>query len=367
MPEAEVSPDAAATASSCVVIKIGSSSLVQGAGVDAAKADVVAAMVRRLRDEGLTAVVVASGAIALGRSTLGEGPGEAGTRRQVMAALGQGPHFQAVGAAFARQGLTCAQFLLTPRDIWDPEHGASVRAALLHTLAAGVVPVVNENDAIMVRNNDVLAALLAARLGARTLMLLTDVDGLYDRDPRLHPDARRIDVVDAITADLETAATGADSSHGTGGMTAKLGAARIATRSGVPTVIARFDGADAAVEACRGRPRGTLVRATGTAGPREDLHSLWCAFAQPPGGRLVCTPDGEAALAARGPLDRQGVAAADGDFPAGTVIDLVTAHGDLLARGRVRAGAKEITRLPAGAPVLHPDEYVSLLEVEPCP
>lgn len=364
LPETEALPAAEATASSCVVIKIGSSSLVEGAGVDAAKADVVAAMVRRLRDEGLTAVVVASGAIALGRSTLGEGPGEAGTRRQVMAALGQGPHFQAVGAAFARQGLTSAQFLLTPRDIWDPEHGVSVRAALLHTLAAGVVPVVNENDAIMVRNNDVLAALLAARLGARTLMLLTDVDGLYDRNPRLHPDARRIDVVDGITAGLEAAATGADSAHGTGGMAAKLGAARIATRSGVPTVIARFDGADAAVEACRGRPRGTLVRATRTADP---LHALWSAFAQPPGGRLVCTPDGEAALAARGPLDRQGVAAADGDFPAGTVIDLVTAHGDLLARGRARAGAEEITRLPAGTPVLHPDEYVSLLEVEPCP
>lgn len=279
LPETEALPAAEATASSCVVIKIGSSSLVEGAGVDAAKADVVAAMVRRLRDEGLTAVVVASGAIALGRSTLGEGPGEAGTRRQVMAALGQGPHFQAVGAAFARQGLTSAQFLLTPRDIWDPEHGVSVRAALLHTLAAGVVPVVNENDAIMVRNNDVLAALLAARLGARTLMLLTDVDGLYDRNPRLHPDARRIDVVDAITAGLEAAATGADSAHGTGGMAAKLGAARIATRSGVPTVIARFDGADAAVEAYRGRPRGTLVRASKT---REGLHSLWCAFAQPP-------------------------------------------------------------------------------------
>jgi glutamate 5-kinase len=361
MPEAEV-PEP-----SCVVIKVGSSSLVEGGTISAVKADTVALMVRHVRAAGIPAVVVASGAIAVGREALGGGPGDPDTGRQLMAALGQGRHFEALDAAFARRDMTCAQFLLTPQDIWGGDHGSSVRRVLTQALRAGIVPVVNENDAIMVRNNDVLAALVAARLGARMLLLLTDVDGLYDRNPRLYPDARRIPVVDALTIALEGAATGAGTRHGTGGMAAKLGAAWIATRAGVPTVIARFDGADAAIEACRGRPRGTLVRASAARGPRDGLKNLWCAFAQPPGGRLVCTPAGEAAVAAGLPVTRAGLASVDGAFHEGTVVDLVTGRGHVLGRGRTRTSAKEIADLHAGACVLRPDEYVSPLEGEPCP
>jgi glutamate 5-kinase len=350
-----------------VVIKVGSSSLVEAGGVSADKADMIASMVGHLRAEGLSTILVASGAIAVGREAMGGAPQDQETCRQVMAALGQGPHFQGISAAFAGRDMACAQFLLTPRDLWDADHGPSVRRALLHALEAGVVPVVNENDAVMVRNNDVLAALLAAHLGARMLLLLTDVDGLYERNPRLHPDARRIDVVETLTTGLEAAASGAGTPHGTGGMAAKLGAAWIATRAGVTTVIARPDGADAAVEACRGRARGTLVRAAPAGGAADGLRNLWCAFAQPPGGRVVCTPEGEREVARRGPVSRLGVASVDGAFPAGTVVDLVTARGDVLGRGRCRRSAKEVVGLPAGARVLHPDEYVSLLEVEPCP
>jgi glutamate 5-kinase len=363
---------AAVAAPACVVLKIGSSSLVEDGKVIDRRADRVAELVSRLRDGGTHAVVVASGAIAVGRAlgtpdlaapdlgTPDLGTPEAAGRqisRELLAAVGQGPHYRAISAAFGRRGLACAQFLLTPYDLCDPTHGELLRRTLLNAADRGVVPIVNENDAVMVRNNDVLAALLAARLGASGLYLLTDVDGLYDRNPRLDAGARRIDVVDALTTDLERAATRAGTPYGTGGMSTKLGAAWIATRAGVPTVIARMGGPlDAG-----GRPRGTLIRALGR--PADGLRNLWCAFANPPAGRVVCTPAGERAVAGRAAVTRHAVASTAGAFTAGEVVDLVTARGDPLGRGRARHAADEVGDMPAEKLLIHPDEYVTLLEV----
>ncbi|WP_443047218.1 hypothetical protein [Streptomyces sp. KMM 9044] len=129
-------------------------------------------MVRALFTRGFSALVVASGAIAIGREDLAGAGNEDATRRQVLAAVGQGPHFQGIREAFARQGMSCAQFLLTPQDICDPPHSEPVRAALEHTLELGIVPVVNENDALSVRNNDVLAALSTPGSSRRTMGFL---------------------------------------------------------------------------------------------------------------------------------------------------------------------------------------------------
>ncbi len=355
---------ASGTASSLCVIKVGSSSLVEAGKLSVEKTDIVASMVRALFTRGFSALVVASGAIAIGRQDLAGAGNEDATRRQVLAAVGQGPHFQGIREAFARQGMSCAQFLLTPQDICDPPHSEPVRAALEHTLELGIVPVVNENDALSVRNNDVLAALLAARLGARRLLLLTDVDGVYDKNPHLHSDARRVDVVEVLTPALESAGSDAVAGLGTGGMAAKLGAAWIATRAGVPTVITRLSDTEVAVEACLGRHRGTLVAAAPPR-PAESLRSLWCAFAEQPSGRVTCLPEGEGQLSRRLPITRLGVTSVDGTFVAGAVVDITDVEGRVIGRGRVRTGAKDVMDLNADELVLHSDEYVSLQEVNP--
>lgn len=182
-----------------VVVKIGTSSLISAGAPDPAKLSALTDAVLRLRDDGRQLVLVASGAIALGTELLAHSGRQGGTARQLAAAVGQGLLFESFRRGLRERGLTAAQVLLTPVDVTGPEHGDSARAVLESCLGAGLVPIVNENDTVMVRNNDVLAALLAAVLGAERLVLLTDVPALYESDPRRDAHARRIPEVRVMT------------------------------------------------------------------------------------------------------------------------------------------------------------------------
>ncbi|MEU5092710.1 glutamate 5-kinase [Streptomyces sp. NPDC021356] len=343
-----------------VVIKIGTSSLISAGAPDPAKLSALADAVVRLRADGRRPVLLASGAIALGTGRLPASV-RPGTARQVAAAVGQGLLFDALRGSLRQRGLTAAQVLLTPVDVTGPEHRDSVRAALESCLDSGLVPVVNENDTVMVRNNDVLAALLAASLGAERLVLLTDVPGLYESDPRRDANARRIARVDAMTPEVERLAGAAGQGPGTGGMAAKLCAAWIATLAGVPTVIAGADAEDSVVRAVRGEDIGTLVRAR----PRDKqpgLRRLWRALSAPPAARLRGGPGIRRPVADGAPLTVRHLTMGNEEFGVDDVVDVLGPAGRPVARGRTRVAAAALAGAPADLTVLHHTEYISLLE-----
>ncbi|WP_156727716.1 glutamate 5-kinase [Streptomyces apocyni] len=352
-----------------VVIKIGTSSLVTDGNLDPAKADSLAASVAGLVRDGLRPVLVTSGAIALGAASLGGARTEAATTRQLAAAVGQGALFEAFRSRLADHGLTAAQFLFTPVDLLDDRHRDGIKSVLGHALDRGVIPVVNENDAVQVRNNDILAALLSVLLQAHRLMLLTDVPGLYGSDPRTDPDARLVPEVKGMTVELERLAGASGTGPGSGGMVSKLGAAWITSLAGVTTVIAAAGESDVLARALRGEPVGTVVHPCPA--PRGyDLGQLWRAFAGPPRGTVTVlgrvAHDG-------GAVPLSSVARTEGTFAVGDIVDIVARDGRPVARGRTRASSRRLAELCASEDVterrshdmtvLHHTEYVTLQEV----
>jgi glutamate 5-kinase len=347
-----------------VVLKIGTSSLVTDGRLDPAKVERLRDTVHRGVLAGLSPVLVTSGAIAIGRTchpALADG---APVAQQVAAALGQAGLYSALHASFADRGLQTGQLLLTPFDLVDPNRHDGVRHTLNTMLALGIVPIVNENDALGVRNNDVLAALLSGFLQADLLLLLTNVPGLYDGNPS-HGDAIHIKTVPVLTPELEALAGGAGGDGGTGGMRVKLAACWIATYSGVRTVIA--DTADEAVlvDAHRGERVGTVFGARQVTGTTPDIGRFWRAFRTPPAGSLRCNSAGLAAVEHGEPLLRNHIAAVHGDFLDGDVVDIAGPDGRPVARGAVRHASVDIESTSDGPLVLGSD-YVKIVEEKSC-
>jgi glutamate 5-kinase len=325
-----------------VVVKVGSSSLASPDGHLAHdRVDALVDALAALRAEGREVVLVSSGAIAagLGPLRLAKRPRDLATL-QAAASVGQGALVHAYSVAFAARGLTVGQVLLTADDVVRRGHYLNARRTLDRLLALGVVPVVNENDAVATAeirfgDNDRLAALVAHLVAADLLVLLSDVDGVYDRDPR-RPGATLLDTL----TDLDAVDAGRSGSGvGTGGMATKLDAARIAAASGVAVVVAH---ADAVAGAVRGTA-GTYVPATG---PRAGSRLLWLAHASTPNGRLVLD-DGavRAVVERRLSLLPAGVVAAEGEFVAGDPVELVAPDRRVVARGLVNYGSAELPAL----------------------
>lgn len=251
-------------ASGTIVVKVGSSLLIDETSRAprtawlATLADDIAA----LRARGASVIVVSSGAVALGWPRLGIERSSQLDRRQAAAAVGQGLLMNAWAAAFASQGIAVGQLLLTLDDSESPERSANARATMAVLLGAGAVPVVNENDSVATEelklgDNDRLSARVAELAGADLLVLLSDVDGLYDRDPS-DPAARHIASVPEVDPSIVAMAGGAAREGvGTGGMATKLAAARHATARGCAVMIG--SGRDAhPLEALRGGARATV-------------------------------------------------------------------------------------------------------------
>lgn len=326
-----------------VVLKIGTSSLITDGRVDPERVDRLCQAIHRGIEAGLAPVLVASGAIAVGRTAYPEVARSGdGAAQQVAAALGQGVLYPALREHFAASGLVTGQVLLTPHDLIEPSAGARVRALFDEMHRHGFLPIVNENDALGVRNNDVLAALLAGFLQAELLLLLTNVPGLYDGNPLLGSSARRIGHVPALNAEFEAMAGDSLGDGGTGGMRMKLAACWIATYSGVRVVIA--DTADPAVliDAYRGVDVGTDFAPRPIRGKPPSAGRLWRAFRTPPRGAITCGPAGQLAIEHRQPLRRVQITTARGRFRAGDVVDLTGPDQRLLARGGIRFAAETV-------------------------
>ncbi len=356
-----------------VVAKIGSSSLTDEHGVISRPAIAkLCAEVAALRRAGHRVVVVTSGAVASGVGALGlDRPADLPTL-QALSAVGQSRLMRVYDEELAGHGLTGAQVLLTPFDFVHRSQYLHARQTLGRLLELGCVPVINENDAIAndeIRygDNDRIAALVANLLGADLLVLLTDIAGLYSADPRVDPTAVLVEEVAEIDAALEATVGGAGTARGSGGMASKLQAAKIATWSGIDTVIARADRPQVLVEAVAGvRGVGTVFRRSSR---RLPARKLWIAFATDPAGRILVDEGARAALLERGvSLLPAGVVAVEGEFDAMDPVELAGPDGKAFARGLVsmddaqlRAVAgKRTAELGDGVPheVVHRDDLV---------
>lgn len=357
-----------------VVAKIGTSSITDERGeISRAAIDKLAAEVATLRTQGHRVVVVTSGAIAAGLPALGLAgarPNDVATL-QAISAVGQSRLMAAYDAALGQHGLVAGQVLLAPLDFMDRSQYLHARDTFGRLLDLGVVPVVNENDAvaddeIRYGDNDHLAALVAHLIYADLLILLTDTTGLHDADPRLDAGASLIEEIVEFDHEVERMAGGRGTVRGSGGMATKLRAAKMASWSGIRTVIAAAGRPGVLVAAVGAEPGvGTVVR------PRDrrlGARKLWIAFAKPYEGVLQVDEGARRALVERGTsLLPVGVAGVTGDFDAGDAVEIADADGRVFAKGLVRMGARELrlaagrrtTDLPDGArEVVHRDDLV---------
>ena len=360
-----------------IVAKVGSSSLTTESGeVDQRAIERVGDQVALLRAEGHRVVVVSSGAVAAGLEALGLGakrPADALTL-QAVSAVGQSRLMRVWDDTLGAHGIVSGQVLLVPNDFFDRTQYLHARDTLGRLLDLGVVPIVNENDALAddelrFGDNDRIAALLSHLVGADVLVLLTDTAGLYTADPRTDPAARLIETVDEVTPELEALAGGTGTSRGSGGMASKVRAAKIASWSGVRAVIAASASPTGLLDAVRNVPgAGTSVRAHDR---KLSARKLWIAFAVDVGGRVVVDDGARTALIERGvSLLPAGVRGVEGTFDEGDAIELAGPDGRVFARGLTRyssadalgVAGKRSAELADEAPsvLVHRDDLVLL-------
>ena len=330
-----------------VVVKVGSSSLTTTAGgIDPERIDALVDVLADRRASKGEVVLVSSGAIAAGLAPLGlaRRPRDLATQ-QAAASVGQGQLVARYASSFAAHGITVGQVLLTADDVVRRSHYRNAQRTLYRLLGLGTVPVVNENDTVATDeirfgDNDRLAALVAHLVHADALVLLSDVDALYDGPPG-RGGSRRIERVDG-PADLEGVDIGTvgHGGVGTGGMVTKVEAAGIATSSGIPTLLTSAANLSAALA---GDDVGTWFTPTA---PRSATRLLWLAHAAHAHGRLVLDPGAvEAVVRRRASLLPAGTTAVEGSFEAGDPVDLCDEKGHAVARGLVNYSSTEVPGL----------------------
>jgi glutamate 5-kinase len=329
-----------------------------------------------VRRDGHQAVIVTSGAIAAGLPALGWSasarPADVSTL-QAVAAVGQSRLMRVYDDVLGRHGLVGGQVLLAALDFIQRQQYLHARATLRRLLDLGVVPIVNENDAvandeIRYGDNDRLAALVAHLVGADALVLLTDTPGMFTSDPRLDQAASLIEEIVEVDHELERVAGGAGT-RGSGGMASKLAAAKMAAWSGVRTVIAAADRPGVLSAAIDGQPGvGTVVRARDR---RLPARKLWIAFAVESSGTIVVDDGARRALVERQTsLLPAGVVEGRGRFAADDAVEIADTGGRVFAKGLTRYGAEGLaavagrrtSELADGLPheVIHRDDLVVL-------
>ncbi len=331
------------------VIKVGSAVLSDGAGLRTEVIERLAAEVDDVIKSGRDVILVTSGAIAAGRARLGRLPGTTIAARQAAAATGQIELMGLWARAFAARGRIAAQILLTHEDLAQRRRRQNATQTINALLAAGVVPVVNENDTVAVEeirlgDNDVLSSLVASMMQAQTLIILSDVSGVLTGDPRKRTDARLIPLITDAEAEMKGLVAESAGPLGSGGMAAKLKAARQAARAGIPVIIApgREAGSiKAALDpACE---VGTLIL---PAAMRLKGRKHWIAFALKPAGALAVDRGAAEALRRKGrSLLPSGIKEVRGDFSNGDCVSLVDPDGVEFGRGLVNYAANEVAKL----------------------
>ena len=335
-----------------LVVKVGTRVLCNDDGLDETRLAHLTAGLAALHDRGYSTVLVTSGAVGVGMGALGfaQRP-TALAEKQACAAAGQIRLMQRYSDLFRARGKTAAQILLTGEDLRDSVRFNNIRQTVRVLLERGASPIVNENDTVATEeiklgDNDKLSADVAQFLEADLLVILSDEEGLYDKNPKKHKDARRIALVERITSEILRLADAAPGSGvSTGGMKSKLTAIRQAVEAGTPAVLARGDGANL-LDIVTGKDTGTLFL------PRKriDRKQRWLAFVTKPKGTLTLDAGAVKALqnpnaGKRGSVLAAGVRKVQGKFVAGDFVELCGPDGEIVGRGRVSYASTEVEKI----------------------
>jgi len=348
-----------------IVAKFGTGLLTGGSdSLDREIMSSLVAQVAQLHQRGLELIIVSSGAIASGRHKLGlSGKIKDVPLKQVLASVGQSRLMYTYEQLFAQHDITVAQALLTKADLADRAGYLNARNTLLALLELRTLCIVNENDVVAVDeleeakfgDNDNLSAMVANLVDADLLLILTDIGGLYDADPRRHPDARLIPRVDRIDAEIERLAAGTQSTVSTGGMITKIEAARLAAASGVTVIIADGRDTDIILQAAAGDDVGTRFLPAAT---KLESRKRWMLSGLSTKGRLVV--DSGAALALQNQkrsLLAAGVREVEGEFQRGDIVNICNPEGAQLGYGITNYSSADVDVIKGA----HSGKIVSLL------
>ena len=333
-----------------IVVKVGTSTLTHKNGkLNLEQIERLVRQLSDLRNQGKDVVLVSSGAIGAGMGKLNlEQRPKTIPEKQAVAAVGQGILLHIYEKMFSEYGQATAQLLLTKADLEHRQRFLNGRNTLLTLLKFGVIPIVNENDTVAFEeikfgDNDTLAALVGTLIDADLILLLTDIDGFYDGDPRKNKNAKRISVVETINEEIEGLAGNVGSKFGSGGMITKITAARIAVNAGIPLMIGHGAEDNILRRLTSGEDVGTLFLPVEM---KPHLRKSWIAFGSHVGGRIIIDDGAKEALLHKGKsLLPSGVTAVEGDFSAGAVVQIVDLQGKEFARGISNYSWIELNRI----------------------
>jgi glutamate 5-kinase len=335
-----------------IVIKIGSSILTTAEGqLDIAQIESFAASIARITDEGRRVIIVSSGAIRAGISEMGlKDRPQSIPEHQALAAIGQSRLMHHYGRCFEKHKKKIAQILLTREDMDDRRRYLNIRYTLEKLLEMGVIPIINENDTTTIDelkfgDNDVLSAIVAAKMNAELLIMLTNVSGLSERPPSRSRPAKIIPRVERITPEIEAMASRDVSKYGSGGMSSKLEAAKRATYAGVYAVVT-YGKQHGIIDAIlHGDFEGTVFLADTTT--RLSSRDRWIIYGKSTSNCRLVIDDGarKALVVGNKSLLPVGVVAVSGQFQAGDVVEIYDQQNRLVAKGLVNYSASAVDKI----------------------
>lgn len=329
-----------------IVIKVGSNVLTRNDGLNVDIIRSISRQICNLIERGLQVILVSSGALACGVKKIGlpKRPDEI-PQRQAAAAVGQAGLMMEYENTFDLYHRQVAQILLTSDDLTNRERYLNARNTLFTLLSWGVVPIINENDTVAVQeikmgDNDNLAAMITLLMNADILINLTDIDGLFTKDPRMNPDARLIPVVETIKKDIEIIAGSIPGALGTGGMLSKIRGAQKVTTAGVPMIIANGANPDIIIRLVKGEQLGTFFV------PKEEKlasRKRWIGMTVKPEGVLYIDDGAAKALVEKGKsLLPIGIVRVEGNFGVGAAVEFKNGSNQVIGIGLVNYNSEEI-------------------------
>ena len=332
-----------------VVVKVGSNVLTEKHGLNLKAVRSVSRQICRLIESGLEVILVSSGAMASGVRKVGlsKRPDEI-PKQQAVAAVGQAGLIMEYEKAFARYKKKVAQILLTSDDLNNRKRYLNARNTLCTLLSWQIVPIINENDTVIVEeikfgDNDILAAMITLLMDADILINLTDIDGLYTKDPRTNTDAELIPVVTTIKKEIERYASNIPGALGTGGMLSKIIAAKKVTTAGIPMVISKGEKPDILIKLFSGEEHGTFFV------PKKNKlksRKCWIAFTLKPKGIIRIDDGAAAAILSRGKsLLPSGIVSVEGEFGIGAPVEFRKEDNETLGTGLVNYSSTDIRKI----------------------
>ncbi len=344
-----------------VVIKIGSSSLTSMHGeISRRKLENLAEQIVALKDAGYETAVVSSGAVAAGYRKLGciDRPSSL-PEKQAAASIGQGLLMESYSELFLSHGYVASQILITRSDFSDEKRYGNMHNTMNVLLERGIIPIINENDTVTVDrlrfgDNDTLAAKVAGLIDADLLIILSDIDGLYDSNPNDNPNAKLLENVHSITPEIEATAGGSGSAVGTGGMKSKIQAVKIAMAAGIDSFLGKAGTENILLDAVEGTAKGTYFEQEPDAF-NLDNQRQWIAFHSGPEGKVTISSAAKAAIIDNHEnLYRSDIQEVKGRFKDGAVVRILDEDGKEIGLGRINYSNEQLNEDAADGEELEP-------------